>query len=160
MKYACPADWRFLARAKAHFHDRTLIGSGDVLRPADALAMIDQTGVDAVAVARGALGNPWFFRQVRDLAEGRTPHRPGLAEQRDVLRDHFAHACEIYGPRRGPRIMRKFGIKYARLHPAPRRVRSAFVAVRRPADWARVLEEHYQDELDLPVGPREDLATF
>jgi nifR3 family TIM-barrel protein len=159
MKYARPADWRFLARAKAHFHNRTVIGSGDVLRPPDALAMLDQTGVDAVAVARGALGNPWFFRQVCDLAEGRTPYRPSLAEQRDVLREHFAHACEIYGPRRGPKIMRKFGIKYARLHPAPRRVREAFVAVKRPGDWARVLQEHYEDALDPPAGPRENPAA-
>jgi len=155
-KYAGQADWQFLARAKAHFHDRTVIGSGDVLRPADALAMLDRTGVDAVTVARGALGNPWFFRQVRDLAAGRTPYHPGLADQRGVLRGHFAHACEIYGPKRGPKIMRKFGIKYARLHPTPGKVRAAFVAVKRPEDWTRVLEAHYHDELDLPPGGRED----
>lgn len=142
-RYAGPADWEFLAGVKQRFGDRAIIGSGDVLTPPDALRMLEQTRVDAVAVARGAMGNPWFFRQVRDLAAGRTPRRPGLAEQRELLAGHFAEACELYGPRRGPRIMRKYGIKYARLHPHPRAVRAAFVAVKRPEDWQQVLDSFY-----------------
>ena len=142
-KYAGPADWEFLAAAKRHFADRTIIGSGDVSDPAAAVAMLRQTGADGVSFARAALGNPWIFRQFRDTLAGRPLYRPGLAEQRDVLAGHFAHAVAIYGPRRAPKIMRKFGIKYARLHPTPAKVRAAFVAVRAPADWARVLETFY-----------------
>ncbi len=142
-KYLGPADWAFLAEVKRHFHDRTIVGSGDVLKPADALAMLEQTGVDAATVARGCLGNPWFFRQVKDLAAGREPYRPGLAEQREVLRKHFADSCELYGAVRGAKHMRKFGIKYARLHPRPRDVRMAFVAVRNPRQWHEVLAKHY-----------------
>ena len=142
-KYLGPADWAFLAEVKRHFHDRVIIGSGDVLKPADALAMLERTGVDGVAVARGCLGNPWFFRQVRDLAAGREPYRPGVAEQREVLLRHFEGSCELYGPMRGPKHMRKFGIKYARLHPRSKDVRMAFVAVRKPPDWHEVLEKFY-----------------
>ena len=145
-KYAGPADWAFLASVKDAFPDRTIIGSGDVLTPLDALRMLEQTGVDAVAAARGALGNPWFFRQVGDLAAGREPYIPPLPEQRHWLEKHFAHACELYGPRRGPRMMRKFGIKYARLHPHPKPVRAAFIAVKCPDDWQRVLDECYADD--------------
>jgi len=150
-KYTGPADWEFLARVKAHFADRVVIGSGDVRAPADALAMLRRTGVDAVAVARGALGNPWFFRQVRDLAAGRDAHQPSLPEQREVLRRHFDCASGLYGPKRGPKIMRKFGIRYARMHPRPRAVRAAFVAVRRPDDWYAVLDEFYNgDDAERP----------
>ena len=39
--------------------------------------------------------------------------------------------------------MMKFGIKYSRLHPAPAKVRAAFVAARSPRDWRRVLEKFY-----------------
>jgi len=141
--YAGDADWEFLASVKQRFADRTVIGSGDVHTPSDAVRMLEQTGVDAAAVARGAMGNPWFFRQVRDLAAGLTPRRPSLAEQRALLVKHFADACALYGPRRGPRNMRKFGIKYARLHPRPRDVRAAFVAVKRAEDFQRVLDDFY-----------------
>jgi len=145
-KYAGPADWDFLARVKTHFGDKTILGSGDVLTPAKALEMLQQTGVDGVAAARGCLGNPWFFRQARDLAEGRLPYYPSLAEQRDVMLEHLEGAVELYGKVRGPKHMRKFGIKYARLHPGPKKVRMAFVAVKKPEDWHDVLRRFYGDE--------------
>jgi len=142
-KYTGRADWQFLAAVRGHFPDRTIIGSGDVLTPADALRMLSATGVDGVSVARGALGNPWFFFQVRDVLAGRSPRKVSLAEQRDVMLEHFELACKLYGPARAARSMRKFGIKYARLHPTPAQVRAAFVAVRSPQQWRGVLDEHY-----------------
>jgi tRNA-dihydrouridine synthase len=146
VKYAGPADWAFLAEVRSRFPGQTVLGSGDIFSAADALNALRQTKLDAVTVARGALGNPWFFRQVRDMAQGLEPYNPPLSEQAAVLEEHFRSACQLYGPRRGPRMMRKFGIKYARMHPTPRRVRMAFIDVRRPADWQRVLTEHYDRE--------------
>ncbi len=143
MKYTGRADWWFLADVKRHFGRWTILGSGDVLRPADALDMLHRTGVDAVAVARGVLGNPWFFRQVADLAAGRDPYQPDLSEQRELLVWHFDHAHRTHGAR-AVKIMRKFGIKYARMHPVPAKVRAAFVAISRPDHWQAVLEEFYQ----------------
>ncbi len=144
-KYTGKADWDFLAAVKRHFGERTVIGSGDILTPASALEALECTGVDAVTAARGALGNPWFFRQVSDLAAGRRPHQPNLSEQREILLEHFDGACRLYGPVRGPKIMRKFGIRYARVHPTPRAVRMAFVAVGSPSDWREVIETFYTD---------------
>ena len=57
-KYTGRADWGFLAALKHEFPDRTILGSGDVMSPADALRMIAETGVDGVLAARGAIGNP------------------------------------------------------------------------------------------------------
>ena len=143
-KYAGAAQWEFIASVKRRFPGRTIIGSGDVMSPADALAMLENTGVDAVAVARGGLGNPWFFRQVADLAAGRTPYQPGLSEQRELMAWHFSHAEGLYGNRTA-KIMRKFGIKYARMHPNPGKVRSAFIAVRSGEEWNSVLQQFYTE---------------
>ena len=53
--------------------------------------------------------------------------------------------------------MRKFGIKYARLHPQARMVRDAFVAVKAPADWRAVLADWYAEDLPgVPPSPPED----
>jgi nifR3 family TIM-barrel protein len=142
MKYTGRADWGFIAAVKRRFPQATILGSGDVLTPADALDMLRRTGVDAVAAARGVLGNPWFFRQVADLAAGRPPYQPGLAEQRELLAWHFDHAAARHGDR-AAKLMRKFGIKYARMHPDPAKVRAAFVNVARPEHWQAVLEEFY-----------------
>ena len=144
-KYTGQADWGFIREVKQHFADWTVIGSGDVLTPPDALRMIDETCVDAVTVARGVLGNPWFFLQARAIAADKEPIQPDLTEQRRVMTVHFAEAEKLYG-QKAPAIMRKFGIKYARMHPHPKRVRMAFVNVKTPEDWFAVLDEFYPQQ--------------
>ena len=143
MKYTGRADWAFLAEVKRAFADRTVIGSGDVHSAADALRMLDETGVDGVAVARGGIGNPWIFRQARDLAAGLEPRRPTLAEQKALLKRHFELARAHYDEGRIAGLMRHVGIAYARVHPHPKEVRMAFVKVKTDEDWMAVLEKHY-----------------
>ncbi len=114
----------------------------------DCLNMLAETGVDGVWVARGAIGNPWVFAQARALAVGEPlPAPPSLFEQRDVLCEHYRLAEQIYGPDHCGKQMRKFGIKYSRLHPQPQAVRDAFIAVRRPGEWMGVLEQWYAHDL-------------
>jgi tRNA-dihydrouridine synthase B len=142
-KYRGRADWGFLARVKHEFPERTIIGSGDIHAPADALRMIAETGVDGVAAARGAIGNPWFFEQARDLAAGRPARRPGLDEQRELILRHYQLACEAYGARRGLRIIRHFSLQYAKMHPRRTDLRTALVAVRSEAEWLSVIAGFY-----------------
>ena len=145
-QYAGKADWNFLAAVKKAFPDRTIFGSGDVASPAEALRMIAETGVDGAAAARGAIGNPWFFRQVRELAAGRPALPPTIAEQAEVLRRHYELCLRHYGERKVVMMMRHLGIGYARVHPHPKRVRMAFVAVKTAEDWSAVLKTHYNNE--------------
>ena len=103
---------------------RTVLGSGDLFSAQACLDMIRQTGVDGVTVARGAIGNPWIFQQARDLAAGRPlPPPPTVHQQRDVIREHYRLAEELYGERYCGPLMRKFGIKYSALHPQHEQVR-------------------------------------
>ncbi len=144
MLYRGKADWDLLAEIKRRYPDQVVVGSGDVKTPAHAVSMLTDLGLDGVLAARGALGNPWFFRQVADLLAGREPYQPSLAEQRDIMRQHFERAVNVYGPEKGPRIMRKFGIKYAQLHPCPKALRVAFVNVKRPEEWHAVVDQYYR----------------
>ena len=91
---------------------------------------------------------PYLFLEIdrakrEALAAGRAVYAPDLAAQKETLLSHFDRACELYGPVRGPKTMRKFGIRYARLHPHPRDVRMAFVEVKTPGDWHAVVERLY-----------------
>ena len=58
-----------------------VIGNGDILRPADALAMFRDTGCDSVMIGRGSFGYPWIFQQVKELRAGREPRRPSARER-------------------------------------------------------------------------------
>jgi nifR3 family TIM-barrel protein len=143
-RYVGPSNWDFLRDVKRHAGDKTIIGSGDVFTANDCLAMLEQTRVDGVSVARGAIGNPWIFSQVRALASGLAlPDPPTLFEQREVIREHYRLAEELYGPSRTPVLMRKFGVKYSILHPDFESVRAAFVVVRSVEEWNQVLDRFY-----------------
>jgi tRNA-dihydrouridine synthase len=121
-----------------------VLGSGDLFNAQACLDMLACTGVDGVTVARGAIGNPWIFGQVKALAAGLPlPDPPSLHEQRDVIREHYRLAEELYGPERCLPDMRKFAIKYAQLHPQHEEVRADFCQVRLPGGWQDVLDNWY-----------------
>ncbi len=78
-----------------------VIGNGNIRRGEDALRMMRETGCDAVMTARGALGNPWLFRDIREALAGRpAPPPPTLAERASVLAEHFDGMCALYGVER------------------------------------------------------------
>jgi tRNA-dihydrouridine synthase B len=158
-RYVGPSNWDILAEVKRHAGDRTVLGSGDLFSAESCVEMLKYTGVDGVSIARGAIGNPWIFQQVQDVAAGRPVRWPGLFEQRDVLAEHFRLSQEIYGEKRSCAMMRKFGIKYAQMHPRTADVRQAFITVAQPQDWQSVLDRWYAE--DLPgraPGGQGDLA--
>ena len=156
-RYEGASSREFLREVKQHAGPRTVLGSGDLFTAQDCLDMLRETGVDGVSVARGAIGNPWIFEQARALAAGVVLPPPSLHQQREVIAEHYRLAEEIYGPSRCCRVMRKFGIKYARLHPQAQQVRDAFVAVSQPSHWRAVLEKWYAEDLPgvQPSAPGE-----
>jgi len=147
-RYVGPSRWSFLAEVKKHLGSRTMLGSGDLFTPADCLRMIEETGVDGVTVARGCIGNPWIFQQCRALAAGLPlPPAPSLWEQREVMNEHYRLAEQIYGPERTGPLMRKFGIKYAMLHPRHLELREMFGKIKSLEDWQHVLDQYYAEDL-------------
>jgi nifR3 family TIM-barrel protein len=143
-RYDGPSKWDFLRELKQFAPDRVVLGSGDLFTAQACIDMIQYTGVDGVTVARGAIGNPWIFSQVRALAAGRPlPPPPTLHEQREVIFEHYRLAEELYGAERCLPDMRKFAIKYARLHPNHIEVRQDFCQVRQPGAWRDVLLKWY-----------------
>jgi tRNA-dihydrouridine synthase B len=66
-KYQGRASWPMLKQIKQQYPDHKILGSGDVFTAEDVIRMLDTTGVDAVWIARGAIGNPWIFQHVAAL---------------------------------------------------------------------------------------------
>ncbi len=91
--YAGRADWRVLADLKRELGTSALvIGNGDVQTPADAARMLAETDCDAVMIGRGALGNPWIFRQLHGGAAPKVPERWALVLRH--FQDHLAFRCQ------------------------------------------------------------------
>ena len=76
--YSGQARWEWIAAVK-NAVKIPVIGNGDIRTPADACAMVEQTGCDAVMIGRTAPSNPWIFRQIQQYCVGTAPG--GAAEQ-------------------------------------------------------------------------------
>lgn len=64
-------------------------GNGDITTIKFALEKFNETGVDGILIGRGAMQNPWIFRQIQDVIEGRAPFQPSFADKQAVLLEFF-----------------------------------------------------------------------
>jgi tRNA-dihydrouridine synthase B len=95
-----------------------VIANGDVTGPHKAAAVLAATGADALMVGRGALGNPWIFKEISTyLATGQTIAEPDQDEVGRVLLGHLDELHAFYGPGRGVRVARKHIQWYCQDHP-------------------------------------------
>jgi len=127
-KYRGRSDWSFIARVKKAFPQMSVVGSGDIFLAEDLVERLDEYDVDGVLVARGAIGNPWFFREARALIAGRDkPDPPSLAEQGRVMIRHFDLILKWYPPAKGIPFFRKFCVYYCRRHPQRKKAQMALI---------------------------------
>ncbi|WP_279379505.1 tRNA dihydrouridine synthase DusB [Schaalia vaccimaxillae] len=88
--YAGQADWNLIARLKDAVKI-PVFGNGDVFSGSDALAMMEQTGCDAVTIGRGCQGRPWLFRDiVAAIHGGGVVPGPTLREVVEIIERHAA----------------------------------------------------------------------
>jgi len=64
-------------------------GNGDVTSIENALKRFRETGCDGILIGRGAMQNPWIFRQIQDVMENRPAYQPTLEEKQEVLVEYF-----------------------------------------------------------------------
>lgn len=64
-------------------------GNGDITTIEYGLQRWREAGTDGILIGRGAMQNPWIFRQIQDVIEGRVPYQPDLAEKKSVLLEFF-----------------------------------------------------------------------
>ncbi len=106
--YTGRADWGAIAEVKQAV-SIPVIGNGDVFSAEDAMAMLRETGCDFVMIARGALGNPWIFREANALWRGEEkPAPPTLDEKIAMILRHLDDLIAQKGEYAGVREMRKF----------------------------------------------------
>lgn len=92
-----------------------VIASGDIFSPDLARKMLDKTGCDGLIIARGALGNPWLFKEITVFLEnGRLIENPSYKEKMDIAIEHLNMCVDFYGEKNGVIIFRKFFIWYTK----------------------------------------------
>ncbi|MBQ6456979.1 MAG: tRNA dihydrouridine synthase DusB [Mogibacterium sp.] len=112
--YSGKADWDIIREVKKAV-SIPVIGNGDVSDAESGLRMLEETGCDFVMVGRGAMGNPWIFRDLRRALAGEEPlPQPTGSEKTAMMKRHLMMLAELKGEDTGVREFRKFVVYYTR----------------------------------------------
>ena len=136
--YSGNADWDAIGRLVESV-DIPVLGNGDIWEAADALRMVEETGVAGVVVGRGCLGRPWLFRDLAAafagsaVEEGRSPVTkpalPTLGEVAHMMRRHAELLSEHMGEERGCKEFRKHVTWYLKGFPAGGELRRSLALI-------------------------------
>jgi tRNA-dihydrouridine synthase B len=91
--YSGAARWEWIAAVKQAVKI-PVIGNGDIRTPADACAIVAQTGCDAVMIGRTAPANPWIFRQIEQYTASGSYEEPAEADRYQMIRTYFQMLIE------------------------------------------------------------------
>ncbi len=112
--YGGAVDYREIRRVKKSL-DIPVIASGNIYSAELVKKMFEETGCDAVAIARGALGNPWIFRELSSFfAGGRILDKPTIEQKVSAMAKHLDTYIDFYGEKNGVILFRKFFNWYTR----------------------------------------------
>ncbi len=119
-----------------------VVGNGDIRTVNDAACMFNETGCAAISIGRGALANPWIFRQ---LVEWETTGRyapPGHFEDRlALLRKQFRYLQDQVGPRRAIAMFRKTAHWYLKAMRVKAALRHAVQLARTEQEFSQALDK-------------------
>ena len=76
-----------------------VVGNGDIVDGPSALHMLEYTGCKAIMIGRGALGNPWIFKEINAYFAGEEFKRPSKEEIYNMIVDQYERLLKLKGER-------------------------------------------------------------
>lgn len=127
-----------------------LIANGGITDSETCRELREKTGCSRVMVARGALGNPWIFRQISDPA---LP-LPTVEEFADELEHHISDMIAFYGEELAFRIGRKTVLEYLRGRGYHGALRASASFLKNTSDFEQMMKEIRLGPASFPDSPR------
>jgi tRNA-dihydrouridine synthase B len=146
------SDWKLIGELKAALKI-PVIGNGDIVTPEDAFRMKRETGCDGVMIGRGALSNPWIFRQIHELENGVPPIQPEVSSKYELIKSYFQLLFEEETPGAIGK-MKQFASWFTHAIPYGAALRKSIYESQDESEVMERIEEFFQTALD--AKPQED----
>ncbi len=88
-EFSGPANLNLIRRIKADFPEKIVIANGGIMSPENTKKVLEKTGADGAAIARGALGNPWIFQQIKNHLKNKKYSLPDIKEIKKIAIEHL-----------------------------------------------------------------------
>lgn len=121
-------DFDIIREAKQRFNG-VVLANGGITNPEKAKEMLERTGADGIALARGAIGRPWLFRQIRDYLSMNAYVEPSFDAIQKIALDHAQKLIALKGEGKGIQEMRKHLLWYVRGNRRARELRRELATV-------------------------------
>lgn len=147
--YSGLADYSYIKEVKKAVKI-PVVGNGDIKSIDDAIRMFDETGCDAIMIGRGALGNPWLFKQIDHYlkTKERLPG-PTLKEIVTVCLKHAAQLCKLKGEEVGIKEMRSHVCWYLKGQKNSNEIKSKVNEILKLEELNIILNNYLSKEDDL-----------
>jgi len=148
--YSGRSDWNLIARVKEHARI-PIMGNGDVVVPADAKRMFQETGVDGVMIGRGVLSNPWLIRQCWDYLSGKPVTHLSLRKRGEFMTE-FLRQVSLKAPSAiALGRIKKIGGYLSKGFPGGTQLRAQMYASRTAAEFFEVMQNYFARNETMPV---------
>jgi nifR3 family TIM-barrel protein len=141
--YKGEADWTLIGEVKNN--PKMIIpvfGNGDVDTPEKVKSVQERYGVDGVMIGRGAIGNPWIFKEIKHYLKTNTfLEKPNIQERVNVCKQHLKHSITWKGERVGIAEMKRHYSSYFKAIPDFKQFRTRMVTSNSVAEVLEILNE-------------------
>jgi tRNA-dihydrouridine synthase B len=142
------SNWSLIGELKSYLRI-PVIGNGDIVTPDDAFRMKKETGCDGVMIGRGALSNPWIFRQIDELQSGIPVTQPDVADKYQLIKSYFRLLFEEETPGAIGK-MKQFASWFTHAIPHGAALRKSIYESQSESEVMARIEEFFQNALATP----------